>query len=190
MSKIILTDIDETVLDFTTPFEKWLVGKGWSLRGHMRDNYDLTKILDIDVDAVMLLIEEFHTVAPEFENLEPEPCAGVILPRLKAEGYRFIGITAAVDTEHVRQRRLRNLNAAFGFEWDDCICVGLRQPKSHILEQYAPAIWVDDNFNHAVGGAEVGHRTFMQSHGYNAGLSHPLVTRVADWHEIYRLMGS
>lgn len=188
MNKLVLTDIDETVLNFTEPFEKWLVEKGWTLRGQMRDNYDLTQLLDCDIDTVMRLVEEFHTLAPEFETLEPEPCASVILPRLKAAGYRFIAISAAVDSEHVRQRRWRNLNNAFGFDWDDCICVGLRQSKARVLEQYEPALWIDDHFKHASDGAEIGHRTFMPTRGYNVGLSHPLVTRVVDWKEINTLL--
>lgn len=189
MNKLILTDVDETVLDFTTPFESWVQAKGWSISGKMRDVYDLTKLLQTDLETAIGLVGEFHTDAPEFGLLEPEPCAKVVLPRLYERGYRFVAITACVDTPEVRETRLTNLKAAFGFEFEDCHCVGLRTDKAAVLERYGRSIWVEDNPKHANDGARLGHRSFLLPQGYNStAVLDSGVIRVQNWHELEGLL--
>jgi hypothetical protein len=187
-NRLILVDIDETVLNFTDPFEKWLVGRGWELKEKMRDVYDLTRLLNVNIDRALEVVHEFHTSEEAFTMLSPEPCAAVVLPKLYQDGYRFIAISAAVATQEVQDIRSENLKNAFGFEFDDVICTGLRGDKEHILSMHAPAIWVEDNFKHAVSGGQLGHRTFMITRGYNVGKDHPKVTRVADWHDIQKAL--
>lgn len=187
-SRLVICDLDETLLNFTDPFEKWLVGRGWELREKMRDVYDLTRILDVKLDRVLEILEEFQTTEEAFRMLEPEPCAAVVLPQLHAQGYRFIAISAAFSTPDVRDYRAENLKNAFGFEFEDVILTGLRGDKEPILALHQPAIWVEDNFKHAVTGAELGHKTFMITRGYNVGKEHPLVTRVDSWHDIQKAL--
>ena len=185
-NRLILVDIDETVLNFSDPFEKWLVSRGWEMKEKMRDVYDLTRLLDVKLDRVMEILHEYHTECEEFGMLEPESCAAVVLPQLHTLGYRFVAISAAVGTQEVRDIRANNLKNAFGFEFEDVICTGLRGDKEPILALHQPAIWVEDNFKHAVTGAELGHKTFMITRGYNVGREHPLVTRVDGWHDIQK----
>lgn len=175
-------------MNFTDPFERWLVSKGWELKGQMRDVYDLTRLLDIKLERALEVVEEFQTTVPEFGSLVPEPCAAVVLPQLHQQGYRFIAISAAVSTDAIRDLRAENLKNAFGFEFEDVILTGLLGDKETILERYQPAIWVEDNFKHAVAGAECGHKTFLITRGYNVGKAHPQVTRVTDWHDIQKAL--
>lgn len=187
-NRLILVDIDETVLNFTDPFERWLVEGGWELRDQMRDVYDLTHLLDVKLDRALEVVEEFHTTVAEFGALVPEPCAAVVLPQLHQQGYRFVAISAAVATQEVRDIRAKNLRDAFGFEFEDVIMTGLQGSKEPILALFEPAIWVEDNFKHAVAGAEMGHKTFLITRGYNEGRSHPQITRVTDWHDIQKAL--
>jgi FMN phosphatase YigB (HAD superfamily) len=185
MTKLILTDIDETILDFTTAFGTWVTAQGHTAKSALRENYNLATTFGItDVEAIKL-IEEFHHEGEGFANLAPEPCAALVLPRLYAAGYRFVAITACVSTPEIKEARVANLEKAFGFAWEDCHCVGLRGSKAEALARYEPTIWVEDNFNHALYGAHVlGHRTFLVERGYNVTLNDPAITRVKDWHEI------
>ncbi len=187
-NRLILVDIDETVLNFTDPFEKWLTGRGWELREKMRDVYDLTRLLDVKLERALEVVEEFHTQEESFRMLEPEPCAAVVLPQLHRLGYRFVAISAAVATQEVKDFRAENLKNAFGFEFEDVILTGLNGAKEPILALFQPAIWVEDNYKHAVTGAQLGHKTFMITRGYNVGKDHPQVTRVEGWHDIQKAL--
>lgn len=180
---LILSDIDDTVLNYQQPFWDWMLSKGLKPRTEIGEVYDLGIVLGIEADEALDLIEKF-THEDKFEHLSPEPCAAVVLPDLYRRGYRFAAITATVDSEEVREKRLRNLKEAFGFDWEDCHCTGLRKPKTPFLEGYEATVWVEDNFSHAVDGHEIGHTSYLISRGYNRGLSHPGVNRVDDWHDI------
>lgn len=177
---IYLTDIDETVLQFNEPFKKWVRERGYETN----DAFKLEESLNISREKTEELITDFHESSEEFLNLPVMPCAKDVLPDLYNDGVRFIAITAAVNSENVRKRRLKNLKNAFGFEWDDCICVGLGNSKKEQLARFDSTVWVDDSFVHAVSGYEVGHKSFLMCQPYNRNFSHPFVKRVKTWHEI------
>jgi hypothetical protein len=185
MSKLILTDIDDTVLNYVIPFRAWMEGKGYHPVRPFGEVYNLGQIYGLDDDRAMALIEEF-THSDVFGELKAETCAKEVLPRLKEAGYRFVAISATVDSKENRDRRMQNLANEFGFEFEDCFCTGLRLPKTPYLESYRGKsdIWVEDNFFHAVDGAEMGHETFIITRKYNEGMSHEKVRRVETWHEI------
>lgn len=182
MSKIILTDADETILSFVDPFQEWLIGEGYSLNGSLRDTYGINHL--IGVEDCTEIVSRFHETAEAFGLLEPEPYAVEALTELYLDGYRFVAITAVDDKPVIRNRRIENLNRAFGFEFEDCICVGQMQPKTEALKKFDPTVWVEDNPHHAHEGSRLGHRTFLVSHNFNAAYSDDLVTRVQDWREI------
>lgn len=180
---ILLTDIDDTILEFTNPFWEWILSKGYEPKVPKGSVYDLTIVLGVTVDEAMALIAEYTTVI-EFEMLKPVNDACVVLPELYKQGYRFAAITATVDSEDVRQKRLRNLKTAFGFDWEDCHCTGLRKAKTPFLKLYEPTLWIEDNFAHAVDGHENGHESFIITRDYNRDMHHPNVKRVESWYEI------
>lgn len=185
MTKLILTDIDDTVLNYVTPFRAWMEDRGFNPVRPYGEVYNLGQIYGIDDDKAIALIEEF-THSEGFGKLIAEPCAKEILPQLRDEGYRFVAISATVKTNENRDRRMQNLADEFGFEFEDCFCTGLRLPKTPYLESYKGKsdLWVEDNFDHAVDGAEMGHNTFIITRKYNEGMTHEKVRRVKTWHEI------
>lgn len=185
MNKLILTDIDDTILNYVTPFRAWMEAKGYEPVRPYGEVYNLGQIYGLDDDHAISLIEEF-THGEEFGALAPEPCALEVLPALYWEGYRFVAISATVKSKENRDRRMKNISEAFGFEFEDCFCTGLRLPKTPYLESYRGKsdLWVEDNFSHAVDGAEMGHNTFLITRLYNRDFEHERVTRVNDWHDI------
>ena len=66
--------------------------------------------------------------------------------------------------------------------------MGLRASKAELLRAHhdalGPCTWVEDSPDHALAGAEVGHRCFLVDHPYNAGFEDPRVTRVAGWSDV------
>lgn len=189
MTKLILTDIDDTVLNYVTPFRAWMEDRGHHPVRPYGEVYNLGQIYGMDDDKAISLIEEF-THSEVFGNLKAEPCALEVLPQLKNAGYRFVAISATVKTDENRDRRMKNLANEFGFEFEDCFCTGLRLPKTPYLESYRGKsdLWVEDNAVHAVDGAAMGHRSILLTRLYNADFEHPNVTRVDNWHEIFEFV--
>lgn len=183
--KIIITDVDDTILNYVTPFREWMSKKGYEPVIPIGTFYDLAKVYDLEEDKALSLIDEF-THSEEFENLKPEPCARLILPDLYVEGYRFVAITAVTNTPEIQKRRMSNLESAFGFQFEDCICTGLRQPKTPHLHKYRgkSEFWIEDNLHHAIDGAKMGHKTYLLDKTYNQCDQNHNFKRIKNWHDI------
>lgn len=192
---LILTDIDDCVLNFSDRFQSYVESQGLPTQGRLRDLWRIERLLGIEVDAVHEILTAFtrdHSV-----HHEPEPCARDVLPELHRAGYRFVGISACGTDPEYRARRLKNLEAAFGFEFEALHCVPFGQSKAECLAAYPSAIWVEDTLGNALTGVAHGHRTFLLDRPYNrvddpaallAGPEEPVtgppVVRVATWRDI------
>lgn len=180
---LILTDLDDTVLNFGDRFERWSAARGLPMTGRLRDIYRVERLLGVDVGTAIDLIREF--TADRQVRHEAEPCALEVLPRLRARGWRFVGISACGEDPGYRRRRLDNLLEAFGFPFEDLICVPLGGCKAEILSRFPASVWVEDNATHAATGAGAGHRTFLVDRPYNVGAAlPPEVVRVRGWHDV------
>lgn len=182
MRKLILTDVDESVLEYCNPFQMYVESKGIKTYDRLIDVYTMEAFLRVPHEEARVHIEAFAELDTDVQP--PLPCAKEVLPKLHAAGYDFSAITACGLDPVFRLKRWKGLERTFGFNWLDCHVVDLRASKGDALALHPPAVWVEDHFNHAVTGAEMGHRTFLLDKPYNRGNDHPLVTRVNDWHEI------
>lgn len=192
MSKLLIVDVDDTVLDFSRPFQDWARTKGYSFDRCMRQmppgglsgNGGVQGLLGVDAETANQLVEEFTLDTDDFADLPAEPDAAKVLPVLHDMGYEFIAITATIPTDENRRRRAANLKRAFGFDFLDVHCTGLHLPKRQMLMTYVPTVFVEDNFGHAVAGHEVGHASYLLDRSYTRGLEHEGVRRVKNWYAI------
>lgn len=180
---IILTDIDETVLRCGDVLQHFIQDRyGLTIEGRLRDLYHIDREYGVGQEEHFRIIGDFHQ-SMLMRWLPPEKCAAEVLPRLYKAGWRFVAISAATDSPNIWVNRRLNLEDVFGFPWENVICTGERGKYSD-LARYEPSVWVEDHFDNAKIGAEVGHRTFLLNRAYNTGEFHPRVQRVKDWHAI------
>lgn len=183
-SKIALVDIDDTILHCSDALEAFCENKlGMKSHSRLRDHYYVHHIFDIDQETAERVCQEFWT-SDTFYNLKPMACALEVLPRLYAQGWRFVAITACLDHPIVKAARLKNLVNAFGFPWEDVWCTYGSEKAEHLVK-YEPTIWVEDHWHNCQSGAKLGHKAFLINKTYNA-IDHeePLFTRVTDWYEV------
>lgn len=186
---MILTDVDDTILAFADHFQEWLERKhGITSAKRLRDHYNIPFTFDMDYDEVTGFVDEFST-SDEMGSLKADNKALQALQELYGRGHRFIAITACTDHPTTLQLRTKNLVDVFGFEWEEIHCVGYGVDKKHFLSKYEPTIWVEDNGQHAITGAEMGFQTFLIDRPYNQTANHPNITRVNDWMEIMNHLG-
>lgn len=178
----ILTDIDETVLQFAQPFEDWMHEIGYEANGKLRDNYCMEKTYGISKNIVMEKLFEFCDTEM-YRNLPAEECAKIIIPRLHEQGFKFIGISACDEKAH--EHRLYNFKEEFGFELYELYCVGMLSEKKEILKKFEPSIWVEDHWKNACDGSELGHTSFLLTREYNRNENSNNINRVSSWFDIY-----
>lgn len=183
----IITDIDDTILNFADGFQEWVEAKGHKTHGQLRDLCSIQELLDCGRESVDDLVIEF-SLSESFRYLKPEVCALRALPLLNSMGYDFVAISSCVDGPVVAEHRVHNIEEVFGFEFKAIHLTGLMKPKVDFLKSYDPSFWVEDNGGHAIIGAEMGHKTFLLNRSYNEGTDHPDITRVNSWNEIFDLV--
>jgi hypothetical protein len=185
--KLILSDIDDTVLRFADAFQNWVVNvKGYTPIQSVREGGSIQDAIGIDVETMTELVVEFSEDPICFSTIEPEPDALKVIPILHKMGYQFVAVSSCVDGPAVTAGRRKNLEEAFGVPWLDVHCTGLLLPKKSYLERFDPTWWVEDNAGHALAGAEIGHKTLLIDRPYNHEVVLPIgnPTRVKSWFDV------
>jgi hypothetical protein len=185
--KILITDIDDTILVFGDAFQKWAVDvKGYTLLQDVRNGGSIQDALGIDIETMTQLVIEFSENPELFSTLEPEPDALIVIPEIYLMGYQLVAISSCVNSPEVVTGRRKNLEDAFGVPWLDVHCTGLLQPKESYLKLFQPTWWVEDNAGHALAGAKMGHTALLLDRPYNRKIeltsSNP--TRVNNWYDV------
>lgn len=194
-SNLILTDVDDVLLDWRKAMTAHIVG---CVDLHEREIpeafFDLSNLVDDQAlhDAMMpesARIERFNA-SPSFSALHAHSDAASVLPALHRLGFRFIAITAAGAGASITERRWRNLEAVFGPIFEDVVCVGLHGSKRRELSRHTPSVWVDDSFGNACDGADMGHTSFHFADRRKSPGSDSRIRAVTSWAEIARLIGA
>lgn len=184
--KILLTDVDGTIVDFGKPFHEWMEQEGYTAIGSLSETFDIDIVFGIDRKTAVDCVERFCK-SPVFAQLEPILGAVEAIAWAKAEGWRVIAITSCAASPEAQEMRCRNLEELFHIPACDVVFAGLLGDKASILQGYPSAIWVDDHPHHIDEGTLAGHKCFIIDKPYNRkycindGQS---TVRVNDWNEI------
>jgi FMN phosphatase YigB (HAD superfamily) len=188
--KLILSDIDEVLLDWGGHFETWynktypLFG-GPTPNGNLQDHHDIEEWLNCSIEVTRKLIEQFNQCKDHFPYIEAYPEAVKYVNKLSQEGYKFVAITACSTDSWTHDMRRQNLEKYFPGVFDTVHCSGLGKPKTEYLQRYKPTWWVDDKVKHAEEGGRLGHKSFLVTQHYNVGATLKYSKRVSGWKDIY-----
>ena len=177
--KYILTDIDGVCLDWSKQFNKFLAYyyPDVTLK-------DPTK----DYEHVEHIMNDFCR-STWMGWCEPLRDAVEVLTKLKAEGYEVHGCTAMGNDPYAIASRKTNLERFFPnvFNRLDTTPMDPGVTKEKWLEQYRnkECVWVEDKWINAKAGANMGLKTFLMKHPYNAQHDDVKVTKVDNWQQIY-----
>ena len=188
MNKIILTDCDGVLLNWEESFHQWMTQKGYNKVRHA--TYDLAAAYDLHRENQHDVVREFNASAwmcclPQFRD----SMSGVA--RLVEAGYRFDVITSLGLDPYAKKLRQQNLDTVFGkTPWNSLTCLDTAADKDAALEPYRNTgmWWIEDKWENAVLGADLGLRSIIITHDHNREQSDPRITRVNNWNEIANII--
>lgn len=182
----VLLDCDGVLLDWESAFREWVTTKLRRPIAAQPTDWCLSKWLGVTKEESSALVEEFNA-GEHFSRLRPLPGAVWAIYELAASGYEMHVITSCAANPKIAARRRENLADHFGGVFASVTCLDLGQSKVKALVQHDPgAIWIEDNFNHALTGHALGHRTYVLRYPHNQKHEHGSsgLTWCDNWPEI------
>jgi beta-phosphoglucomutase-like phosphatase (HAD superfamily) len=187
--KVILVDADGVLLDWFHSFAQWMDEHGYPIV--MNGEYQIEKTFNIPKDTAKGLARHFNESA-RIEHLPPFRDAIKYVRKLHEEhGYVFHCITSLSSDPYAGDLRRKNLKRLFGettFEKIICLDTGADKDEALLPYKDTGCVWVEDKFENAIAGLNAGLTPFLIDHGHNQHQSHPDVTRVNNWKELYEMI--
>ena len=177
--KILLTDIDGVLLDWSGHFNKYLKT--------YHPELGLMNPTEFDQHSNIAKVMQNFNRSAWLGYLKTHKDAAEILPEFKKAGYDIICCTAMGHDPYSYSLRKQNLENVFPGLISRMDVTGFGESKAEWLSQYkgSGAIWVEDKWANAKAGADAGLNTYLMRHEYNASQDYTGVKKVDNWVQIY-----
>jgi len=188
MAQKILTDCDGVLLDWENAFHEWMTQRGYNKVQY--GTYDLAVAYNLHKENKHDVVREFNASA-WMCCLEPFRDARSGVARLVEAGHVFDVITSLSLDPYAKKLRQQNLDTHFGkTAWNDLICLDTGADKDAALEPFRDTglWWIEDKWENAVLGADLGLRSVIITHDHNREFNDPRIVRVNTWNEIADLV--
>jgi len=189
MSKTLLVDCDGVLLNWAFAFNMWMKKQGHEPveENKIGAAYCASEVYNITKENKKRLIKQFNESAA-IGFLPPLRDAVYHVKRLhEKHGFKFHVITSLSLDESAQELRILNLHKLFGedcFEKIDILDTGADKDEALLPFKDSGLFWVEDKWENAVTGAELGLRSLVMEHGHNMTESHPNIFHVKNWQEI------
>ena len=188
MNKLILTDVDGVLLNWSDGFDQWMAERGYDRV--LSGEYELGPTYGIDNDTAHKLAVEFNS-SDAIGDLEPLRDSVKYVKKLYEEhGFRLHCITAIPDTQKTYLSRSKNLARYFGDAIYRLNCTDSSKNKHIYLREYIDTgmPWIEDRIEMAELGERMGLTTYLIDHDYNQHLDNNDIMRVKNWKELYEIL--
>lgn len=199
MDRIIYTDVDGVLLNWTGRFIRWVHDNGHEYKsGGIRlkspiVDFNFHASLDITPELLETLIAEFNC-HDHFSFLPPQADAIKYTRKLHEEyGYTFTAITS-IGSSGSRKGRWDNINLYYKNIVTDIIFVNnKRQSLEAVFKEErtlhdSPVFWIEDNYDNAMYGHNIGFHTILLDKPYNRINKNLPKFRVNKWKDIYDIV--
>ena len=185
--KVILTDCDGVLLDWSFAFNQWMTRHGYEVNENFSHNYAMAKRYGLDQTEARRLIRMFNESAT-IRKLPPLRDAIKYVKKLHEEhGYVFHAITSLSNDQYAQHLRTKNLIELFGpTVFERYIYLDCGADKDEELYKYkdTECWWVEDKIANAEAGEKVGLQPLLMNHDHNRDYEGP-IEKVYTWRDIY-----
>ena len=178
MNKILLTDVDGVILDWSGHFNNYL-------RTYHPDKQLMDPTTFAQAPDTAELIESYNKTA-WIGFLQPHKDAIEVLKEIRDAGWVIIACTSMGTDRYANALRKMNIESHFPDVFDKVDIIPFMEPKDKWLSYYkhSGAIWVEDKISNAKAGADMGLNTYLMKHEYNAFLDDKRIKKVDNWRQI------
>ena len=190
--RIILSDYDGTLAGWNSAFARYMANLGLPQLPNTDSEYSISVRHNISVKHAMACITEFNE-GERIGNIAPFADSQEYVKKLANKGFRFIIVTSISSAPQAKYYRTQNAINLFGDIFEEINCIELGASKAHILTRWADTgyFWIEDHMRQAEAGHEVGLKTVLIKHPYNAHYKtsmFPVVSYESPWAEIYSMV--
>jgi hypothetical protein len=189
--KVVLTDCDGCLTDWSYAFDQWMKRHGYNIVPEHVNEYAMDLRYGIEKQESKRLIRMFNESA-WIRKLPPLRDSIHYVQKLHREhGYIFHCITSLSDDPYSQHLRTKNLIEMFGpTVFEKYVYLDTGADKDHVLEQYrgTGCWWIEDKYTNALAGLDVGLRPLLMTHDHNEGFVDENITNVSNWREIYEII--
>ena len=189
--KVILTDCDGVLLDWSYGFAQWMGRHGYEADDRYARDYAFMNRYGISKEESRRLVRMFNESAT-IRKLSPLKDAIKYVRKLHEEhGYVFHVITSMTNDQYAQHLRTKNRIEVFGptvlekYVYLDC-----GADKDEALMKYADTgcWWIEDKVENANCGWGFGLNPLLMGHDHNRGFKDVDIPRVESWKEIYDII--
>ena len=187
--QIILTDCDGVLLDWNKLFVEWMAHKGFV--EIQQGTYCISERYGIEKAQSRKFVREFNESAA-IRYLKPFRDSMHYVRRLYEEhGYQLRVITSLSHDPWAIKAREENLKLIFGDAIESVICLETGADKDEALAPYKDSglFWIEDKYENAVVGHELGLRTILIDHDHNESaeeyVNGKYIWRAHTWADVY-----
>jgi len=167
-NRVILTDVDGVLLDWTRHFHSWMTSHNYQIVDS--NSYCMGQAYGLPRSAMNSLIRTFNESA-RIGSLPPLRDAMKYIKKLHEEyGFVFHVISSVSLDSYVQRLRTENLQKLYGnTAFEKFIYLDTGAPKTEILNQYKDTgyVWVEDKPENALEGVALGLDSIVMAHDFN-----------------------
>ena len=187
----LLLDCDGVLLDWLDGFKAYASDRLGRVLKATPEDFDMSAWLGVSRGAMVAMIADFNQGdGGYFGRLRPLPGAQTALATAYAQGRRIEVVTSCSTLPQVVASREENLRYTFGDIFAGIHCLDTHHDKAPLLAELGPGAWVEDKFENAVAGSNIGLTSYLIRTSYNAkheaAGGHPRLTWVDGWGCIQR----
>ena len=187
--KVILTDADGGLLNWSDSFDAWMARRGHFAEGDVR-LYNQTARYGWNVRE---LVHHFNASA-NIGFLPPLYDSRKFVRKLYEEfGYTFLVVSSLSDDPYAQKLRTQNLTDIFGTEvFEDFIYLGCGADKDKPLKKlskiYPGAWWLEDKVKNAKLGKGLGLESILMAHPHIKMEDTDGIQIVKSWYDLYKTL--
>ena len=187
--KVIITDVDGVLLDWTHTFRGWMKTKGYNVINP--EEYRINVQYDIHRELAKQYIRAFNESA-DIAFLTPHLDAIKYVRKLHEEhGYVFHVVTSQSNNKNAQNLRIQNLKNVFGDTvFEEFTILDTGADKNDALKKYrgSGCYWIEDKPENAEVGVDLGLEGILMEHDHNKDYLNVNIKTAKNWKEVYNII--